>query len=169
MEIVSLEKLPQRADIKDVPTDDPAAVYNVCLALRELCDRENGLGVSAVQAGIPWRLFIVKGDDRCPLVKAGEYGYFANCSYSPVGTSEVLSMEGCLSLRDADGRLRSFRVKRPYEIRLVGLRLTEGLRFEPFEASLTARQCGIVFQHETDHNLGHDGLVSVTGEEVLLW
>jgi hypothetical protein len=68
-----------------------------------VCEAENNF---------PWKLFIVKGDGTFPLIPRGEYGYFVNCEYKPVMDERIVSLEGRLSLRLPDGRLRSFQVRR---------------------------------------------------------
>lgn len=171
MEIVPVDKIPARGDITDVPLDDPIKVYDTCLGLKELCEKESGIGISAVQVGIPWRLFLVRGDGSCPLMPKGEFGYFVNCDYKPTTEQQVVSLEGCLSLRSPDGRLRSFQVDRHFEITLFGYQLlvTESILFKELDAVLTVMQEGIVFQHEIDHQLSTDGLISTKGREMFVW
>lgn len=171
MVIVESNMIPSKDIITDVPLDDPVKVYNTCLGLREVCEKESGIGISAVQVGVPWKLFLVKGDGTCPLVPKGQYGYFVNCEYEPITEEQVVSLEGCLSLRSPDGRLRSFQVKRHSIIRLFGFRLVIGdsLQFESVDYPLDYTQEGIVFQHEIDHNYGQDRLISKIGQEVFVW
>lgn len=166
--IVPVAEIPPKNAVVPAP-DDPREVYRVCQELQALCDAEHGVGISAVQVGVPWKLFLVRGDGTCPLVGRGEYGYFANCDYAPDGDERVSSLEGCLSLRTADGTLRYFQVPRFKSVRLRGLRLVaaEDLRFEPVDCGLTCLQEGIVFQHEADH---HNGiLISEIGKEVFIF
>ena len=168
--IVEATKIPPLTEIKDVPLDDPIKVYKVCQQLQALCEKEHGIGVSAVQVGIPWKLFLVKGDGSCPLVPAGEYGYFVNCEYEPITEDErVVSLEGCLSLRSPSGQLRSFKVERYNKIRLHGLRLIvqDLILFDSVDAELGVDQEGIVFQHEIDHHFGV--LISDIGQELFIW
>lgn len=167
--IVEESKIPTISEIKDVPTDDLLTIFKVCQGLERLCERENGIGISAVQAGIPLKLFLVKGSGRNPLIPAGKYGYFANCSYEPVSEEKVVSLEGCLSLRSPDGRLRSFQVERYSQIRLRGLLLnyTNDLKFEDIDCVVDLRGDGIVFQHEADHHSGV--LISQIGRELDVW
>jgi peptide deformylase len=82
-----------------------------------------------------------------------------------------VSLEGCLSLRSPDGRLRSFQVERFENIRLIGYRLVtdQSLNFVEVDYALTCFQEGIVFQHEADHNFGQDKLISKIGKEMFVW
>ncbi len=56
LEIVPVDKIPLG---QTVPLHH-GTVWPVCLQLRELCESKNGMGLSAVQAGIPWNLFVIK-------------------------------------------------------------------------------------------------------------
>ncbi len=170
MFIVEESKIPKRKDIIDVPLDDAIKVYNTCLGLKTVCERENGIGISAVQCGIPWKLFLVKGDGTCPLIKKGEFGYFVNCEYEAITDKLDVSLEGCLSLRSSDGRLRSFQVERCYEIRLFGLQfILKDLLFEEIDVNISVRQQSVIFSHEADHSSGPEGLISVKGKEMFVW
>tara|TARA_Y100000034_G_C6730075_1_gene323370 strand:+ start:238 stop:747 length:510 start_codon:yes stop_codon:yes gene_type:complete len=169
MVIVEVSQIPSVDQVVDVPMDNPAAVYNVCQEMREICDRENGIGLSAVQVGTPWRLFLVKGDGTCPLVPEGQYGYFANTEYKATSEEQVVSLEGCLSIRSQDGQLRSFQLNRHKQIRLTGFKFIENnLSFEKFEdVLLNVNQQSVVFEHEIDHHRGV--LISDIGKEVFVW
>lgn len=113
MILIEESQIPDIDEISDVPLDDLIKVYKTCQELQVICERENGIGISAVQVGIPWKLFLVKGDGSCPLIPAGEYGYFLNCSYEKdTDDKQVVSIEGCLSIRSSEGQLRLFEVKR---------------------------------------------------------
>lgn len=170
MEIVEVARIPTKEDTIDVPLDDLMQVYKVCRQMEVLCDLERGIGLSAVQVGLPWKLFLVKGNGTCPLVPKGKFGYFLNCNYEKVTDETVVSIEGCLSLRSPDGRLRSFKVERSNVIRICGYRLLEdsdsqsGLKIVPIDQVINVDEEGIVFQHEIDH---HNGiLISEIGDEI---
>ena len=169
MKIVEVSEIPKAGPI---PEDDPVKIRNVCAELQKLCDRENGIGISAVQAGVPWRLFLVKGDGTCPLVPKHEYHFFVDTEYEPVGDEKVYSIEGCLSLRDKEGALRMFQVLRHANVKVTGRKMIlpktgELIQFEPFTHVLDFNQQGIVFQHEVDHH--NDKLISELGDEVMVW
>jgi peptide deformylase len=140
------------------------------------CDADQGIGLSAVQVGIPWRLFIIKGDGTS-LVPKGQYDYFVNCEYEPVTEEEqIVSVEGCLSVRSQEGQLRFFHVERHKSIRLYGYKLaynidesgkSRRLDFEKFDEELGSAEKGIVVQHELDHQRGI--LISDCGREIFIW
>lgn len=171
MMIVETSEIPCLDKIQSVSLEQPMEIYKVCRELQELCDRESGIGISAVQVGIPWKLFLVKGDGSCPLIPSGTYGYFLNCIYSPVTEEKVVSLEGCLSLKTTDGQLRTFQVTRSALVRIEGtcLRTEPKLCFEQVDIVLHYGQQGIVFQHEADHSFGQERLISKIGTEVFLW
>jgi peptide deformylase len=169
MVIVEASQIPAKESIVDVPLDSPIEVYRVCQQLEEICNRENGIGISAVQVGLPWKLFLVRGDGTCSLIPEGKYGYFVNCEYEPITEEKLVSLEGCLSLRSPDGRLRSFQVNRYTKIRLFGYRLCldNSLKFDIVDAPVDYTEEGIVFQHEIDHHRGI--LISDIGKELFFW
>lgn len=170
MVIVDIDQIP--TEISDVPMDDPIRVYKVCQELESLCLQNNGIGISAVQAGIPWRLFLVKGDGTCPMIPKGKFGYFVNCDYKNTTEERVVSLEGCLSIRSTDGQLRSFQVERYLMVNLFGYRLllnTNDMKFEEINYSLSVLQQGVVFQHEADHSYGQERLISKIGKEIFIW
>ncbi len=169
MVIVEISQIPQLDSIADVPLDNIIKVFKTCQELQMLCESENGIGISAVQVGIPWKLFLIKGDGTCPLVPKGQYGYFANCKYEPIGQDQVVSLEGCLSIKNAEGRLRSFEVQRYKNIRLTGSQIKIGRKvdIEKIDANLSLMEEGIVFQHEIDHHSSI--LISDIGKAVFVW
>lgn len=170
MVIVEASQIPSKDLITDVPLDNPSLVYKTCQELQQLCESQIGIGISAVQVGIPWRLFLVKGDGSCPFIASGEFGYFVNCDYEAVpDTEQVVSLEGCLSLRSANGRLRSFQVNRHKVVRVRGnrLRITNEMKFEEVDYTLSFQQSGIVFQHEIEHHWPR--LISDFGKELFVW
>ena len=167
LSIVPEDKIPTKEQIVDVPRDNLANLYNVCLNLTDLCQKENGLGISAVQTGIPWKLFVIRGDGTCPIIPKNEFGYFVDCNYEKDTGEEITSLEGCLSLR-SNGRLRSFQLQRSKIINIVGYKFNlDDLVFLPINITLTYQQQCVVFQHEIDH---HNGiLISDIGRELYVW
>ena len=172
LHIVSEAEIPGTSMITDVPCDNLLEVYKVCLQLEELCEKERGIGISAVQAGLPWKLFLVKSDGSLEYANKNKYGYFINCHYKNTTEKRICSLEGCLSLRSDEGRLRQFQVERFTDIQLIGYQLIlkksyivlEKLEVE-FDLSLVNQS--IIFQHEIDHQNGI--LISNNGRELLLW
>jgi peptide deformylase len=169
MQIVEINKIPTLDKIQDVPMDNPIEVLKVCQNLQILCEKENGIGISAVQAGIPWKLFLIKGDGTCPFIKKNEYMYFVNCSYEDTIGEKIISLEGCLSVRSPSGQLRSFQVERFKNIILKGwyLSIEKGLDLKELSENVSALEQGIVFQHEIDHQKSI--LISDIGKEVFIW
>jgi peptide deformylase len=171
IKIVAPEEIPTLEEIKEVPGVDLIKVYKECLQLEELCDKEGGIGIAAVQAGIPWKLFLVKSDGN-PFTPRGQYGYFINCTYERATDSKtIVSLEGCLSLRSPDGRLRHFQVERYDKIILSGQHLIisgASIYIEKIDRKIIGinEQC-VVFQHEIDHHFGI--LLTDIGREVILW
>jgi peptide deformylase len=169
MQIVEINKIPTLDKIQDVPMDNPIEVLKVCQNLQILCEKENGIGISAVQAGIPWKLFLIKGDGTCPFIKKNEYMYFVNCNYEDTIGEKIISLEGCLSVRSPSGQLRSFQVERFKNIILKGyyLSIEKGLDLKELSENVSALEQGIVFQHEIDHQKSI--LISDIGKEVFIW
>lgn len=174
IKIVPLDEIPKLEEIKDVPLgtkEDLFKAYKLCLQLEELCDQAEGIGIAAVQVGIPWRLFIVKSDGNNNFAPKGKYGYFVNCEYERTTNSRtVVSLEGCLSIRSLDGRLRHFQVERHSDITLRGKRLkidSSKIIEENIYEEIGLREQSVVFQHEIDH--ASATLISDIGKEVTLW
>jgi peptide deformylase len=116
MKIVPVEEIPKAVE---TPTDDLVKLLKVCLEMQILCEKENGLGLSAVQVGIPWKLFVLKNKPGAN----DAYSYYINCNYEPTASSKpTTSLEGCLSIRSPRGRLRLFEVERQDEIKVSGQR-----------------------------------------------
>jgi peptide deformylase len=164
MKIVDLEDLPQREEIIDAPTDDLAQLFKVCQQLEQICTLEHGIGLSAVQVGLPWKLFVVKQS-------IGDYGYYLNCKYEPAPDArQIYTHEGCLSLRSDHGSLRFFRLQRWHRIVLTGWKLSTDDKLSLEEVNrIEEGVYGVVFQHEIDHQNGSDGLISNLGEEIHIY
>mgnify|MGYP003994857587 FL=1 len=165
MEVVNVKDIPNGKDIRRVPVGDREErihVYKICKQMEKICNENEGIGLSAVQVGIPWRLFIIKTDDK--------YEHFVNCTYEQVGDDQVTSIEGCLSLRTESGEFRRFEMTRSLIVKVTGKKLTsfdDGLTLEDFSAYIHAEDQGVVFQHEIDHHKGI--LISEAGKEILIW
>ena len=166
--LVEFEKMPEVNSLVDIPWEEKPTVHRVISQLRKACEDEHGIGVSAVQIGVPWRLFVIKGNGDCPFIQADEYVYLCDCDYRPVSEDKVLTIEGCLSIRDSDDNIRSFKVERYDRV------IVEGYKINPVDLSkekicwdLMHTEQGIVFQHEIDH---HKGItIDQIGEEMFVW
>lgn len=147
--------------IKDVPTDNLFKIYDTCLQLSVICEKEKGIGVSAVQVGIPWKLFIVKTENG--------FEYFINCSYSPLNDEKIIHLEGCLSLKSGN-RFRTFEVERFKTVVINGYKLVEknnDLALIPLIDYHVEDFMACVFQHEIDHHCGVT--IDKIGKEIELW
>lgn len=174
MKIVPVEQIPKPQDIVYVPVSTKAEIFDAykrCLELEELSEAAGGIGISAVQAGIPWKLFLVKSDGTNDFAPRDKYGYFVNCEYEATDESKrIVSLEGCLSLRSLDGRLRHFQVERHSDIKISGYRIDviKNIFFlKKIDWIIGPRQQSVVFQHEIDHCSGI--LISDKGREVFMW
>lgn len=167
LKIVDLDEIPKGEIVNT--QDSLEEIYKVCLELQDLCEKSKGVGISAVQAGIPWNLFLVKADGYSKFDSYGKYGYFINCTYEPIGEDKINSIEGCLSLKDSEGELRFFKLKRWSKIRLIGhkLKVTNSLELSKVDIELTKTDQGLVFQHEIDHQ--NQILISDIGSEYFVF
>lgn len=146
MKIVFPSEIPK--EIVNTPIDDLPKLYKTCLEMQELCKKENGVGLSAVQVGIPWKLFVIRITDK-------KYRYFIDCEYEPIGTTKIQSVESCLSLRDLKKKLFFFQVERFERIKVKGFELLteEELKIVPFEQDFDDFS-SVLYQHEIDHHHG---------------
>ena len=122
----------------------------------------NGIGLAAPQVGLPLRMFVLHIDPPeddsgrpLPVSSPGEVRLlpempmaFINPEVTPVGTTETLFEEGCLSVPKLYAE-----VKRPERVMLKAT-LLDGSRIDVECAGLLAR----AIQHENDHL---DGIVFV--------
>ena len=160
MNLVEVSEIPTVENIEDVPLDNLMDVYKVCQDMETICTESHGIGISAVQVGIPWKLFLVKSP-------AG-FEYYINCDYEPVEDAQkVIHVEGCLSLQNMEG-FRHFLVERYDHVRVRGLQLLDigGLSTKDVDEVVNFHELGAVFQHEIDHHKGV--LISDIGKEVYL-
>lgn len=138
----------------------PMELFRLANQMEVICEQNKGIGLSAVQVGIPWNFFILNRDSK--------FEYYFDCIYE--GNNDLIdSIEGCLSLKNEDGTFRRFQLKRHSEIAVKGSRLVESangrMLLEPFEKKESGLY-GIVFQHEIDH--AFDVLISQIGKEILV-
>ena len=174
MELVKVNDIPNK--LENTPTD-LMELFRTAQQMEFLCSKENGIGLSAVQVGIPWRLFVVNESfppydklehDITSSIGTVSYNYYVDCEYEGQGQKQD-SIEGCLSLRDLDGALQTFRVQRYSTIRVTGKWMYddgEKLILKDIDKMLTIADkiYTVVFQHEIDHQNGI--LISDIGEPV---
>lgn len=161
LQLVKEEALPQLNDIVEVPTDDPIRIFKICLEMQQICEKENGIGLSAVQVGLPWNLFVIRETKN-------HYNYYIDCKYETTTNERYTSLEGCLSIRSSTGHLRHFQVERWKEIKVIGkiLSLKKGVQVLDFTNTYNL-PLSVVFQHEIDHGLSI--LIRDIGREIFLY
>jgi peptide deformylase len=147
LSIVPLDQIPKG---QEVPLDDLLNIFRHALHMQNICLELDGIGLSAVQVGIPWNLFVIN-DEK-------EGGIFLNCYYEGIGEKSEDSIEGCLSLKDKKGDLRRFSLKRFNKIRVKGKKLLVQRGDPQFILQEIDKEYNglfsFVFQHEIDHALG---------------
>jgi len=155
LQIVPVNEIPKALD---VPLDNLMDIFRLCNKMEVICDKNDGIGLSAVQIGIPWKLFIIK--------KNRHFEYYVNCEYEGSG-DKIKSLEGCLSLRNEKKEFRRFEVERFQTVKIKGKQLiVSGMPslvlqdVDRVEKDLYA----VVFQHEIDHS--RDILISTIGREI---
>ena len=151
IDLVSPDKIPKIIS----ESVDPVELFILGNKMEQVCTKNKGIGLSAVQVGVPWNFFILERNSK--------FEYYYNCSYE--GNNEFIdSIEGCLSLKD-----KRFRLKRHSAVAIKGFCLIESTQgkilLEPFE-SYESGLYGVVFQHEIDHAFGI--LISEIGKEIFL-
>ena len=162
MKLVEIKDIPKSIE---APLDDLMGLFSICQKMEKTCIENNGIGLSAVQVGIPWKLFVYWNNYP---EKPQKFTYVINSDYEPVGESESNSLESCLSIRNQDDTLKYFKLKRFDNIKTYGKILKcdgDKPHLEDFEFILKDIFC-VVFQHEIDHQKGI--LISDIGEEVIL-
>jgi peptide deformylase len=157
LKIVPVVDIPKA---KDVPLESLMDIFRLCTKMEKICDVNDGIGLSAVQVGVPWNLFIVKRNRH--------FEYYVNCDYTGHG-EKIKSVEGCLSLRNEDSTFRRFEVERFSRVRIKGKQLVVSGMPSLVLNDVDREEINIfsiVFQHECDHS--RDVLVSQIGREVEL-
>lgn len=158
LSLVSLELIPKA---EPVPLDNLLDIFKIAVSMENLCQKESGIGLSAVQCGIPWSFFVVNRNDQ--------YEYYLNCEYVGLG-EKVKSIEGCLSLRNKSGELRRFEVDRFNKVNILGkeLKVVDG-KLVLFDVDKTEEDLyAVVFQHEIDHNFKREKMIDKIGKELEL-
>jgi peptide deformylase len=161
MQIVPVDEIPDV--VMDTPTNDLVKLHRVCEEMKDVCIAGDGIGLAAVQVGIPWKLFIVNH---------GVEGWecLINCKYYPLNprlkgnTGEggveydmLDSIEGCLSLKDEQGEPAIYTVDRFHRVLVEGFELTEWPDLQLQKVHFGTKEgdiYNIVYQHEIDHHNG---------------
>ena len=142
--IISIKEAPKAGP---TPTKDLVLLFKTCNQMEKLCRENGGVGLHAIQIGLPWDLFIINRNEN--------YEFYFNCSYEGIGNTSM-SIEGCLSIKDDTClKLRRFQVARYSEVLVKGIRLlcNDAIKSEPFQSVEKGKQA-VIFQHEIDHSLG---------------
>ena len=160
LKIVPVSEIPKA---ESVQLDDPLKIYALCNKMQTLCEKLQGVGLSAVQVGVPLNVCIVKNHEK--------YDYFVNCSYIGIG-DKIKSIEGCLSILNGEGKPRQFELQRYPYIAVNGycLHFTKKTPYIDFLEIKNTNYYGfqsIVVQHELDHSVGV--LISDLGKEIKVW
>lgn len=163
LNLVPYENLPKKEEIKDAPIDNLSKLYNIFLRMEEICKSLKGVGLAAPQLGLPYNMFI------CMDNYSQKYNYYVNAEIIYYGPEKGQSLEGCLSIRSENGRLRHFQVERSkiIYIKCLKLNVDEELKLEVIKKLELKGLDSIVFQHEMDHCLGLSVLDK--GEEFFIY
>lgn len=157
LEIVPLDSIPSPP--YSTPSDNLIQVYATAKRMQLLCAKLQGLGLSAAQVGIPWRMFVF----RLFPDYGGDFGCYFDCEYRPANDFSSTSVEGCLSLPG-----ERYSLKRYDEVIVRGKELLDGPD-GPVSRSFTRSYEGVMsvlMQHEIDHDLGRDRMIDKIGRRV---
>lgn len=156
MQIVPIDQIPiaQPVDLNNLKELVP-----IIKEMAFICQSENGIGISAVQIGLPYDLFLVRfGSD---------YHCFVNTRYTPIPSEGMFtSKEGCLSIKNEKGECITYEVPRFKKIKLDGYELcVSDLSLATLNGYIIDHDLyRVVFQHEIDHSLNI--LISQIGKRV---
>lgn len=157
LNLVNIEEIPRstRDPLKEISLVE---IFKICNRMEQVCLENDGIGLSAVQVGLPWNMFIVHRNNS--------FEHYLNCTYSPSG-EVITSIEGCLSLKDSSGSIRRFELQRHSTILVTGQRLSfvDNISVEDF-SFLETGLYSIVFQHEIDHSFGI--FIKDKGKEIVI-
>lgn len=159
MKIVPVDQIPK--EIIDTPLNNLSELYSIAKQMELICVRNNGIGLSAVQVGIPWKFFIYYTDNP------KNFHYMIDCDYYPIYEDQSVSIEGCLSIFDSNNnQLKRFQLNRYNSIKVKGKKLIVGdkLEVQDFEKNFDKGLECVVIQHEIDHQ--KNILISDKGQEI---
>lgn len=163
LKIVDVVDIPSAAEIKSFSSEFTFLLpdQNKFSFLRQLatqmgflCLSSNGVGLNAVQCGIPLCFFVAFDQEN-------RLNAYFDAKYEGLGQKSK-SIEGCLSLKSEDGDIKRYVLERYDEIRVFGKKLVDD-GFVEFDEKFNGFY-SIVLQHEIDHNDGI--LISEIGEEI---
>ena len=156
MQIIPVDQIPlaQPVDLNNLKE-----LIDAIKEMAFICQSEHGIGISAVQIGLPYDLFLVDfGND---------YHCFVNTRYEPIHEEGMItSKEGCLSIKNEKGQCITYEVPRFKKIKLYGYELSiSDLSLSKLNGYIVNHDIyNVVFQHEIDHSSGI--LISQIGKEL---
>jgi len=162
LEVVSFSSIPIKEDVLFAKDQKFAEIAKISLLMQNICLKENGVGLSAVQLGIPYKIFIAKNYDI-----SNEFYTFVDCQYEGVG-NKITSIEGCLSLKNKSNQIKRYKLERFPSVILKGLYFSfeNNMNLVTFEKKYDGFFSSIL-QHEIDHQNGI--LISDIGKEMDLY
>lgn len=158
LKIVPIAEIPHPSKLLDSVCLDAEDLSLIAANLIALCQNHKGVGLAAVQCGLPLKIFVASTD-----------GIYFRCFVDLEYTSEESrqnSLESCLSIKDEQGNFRRFLVQRFNSALFVG----KELLFKEKPAVLIEINekliglMSVVCQHEVDHHNGK--LIIDEGKEV---
>lgn len=160
LKLVSIKEIPKG---ENVSLDKPLDIFKLCRRMESICQKSHGVGLSAVQLGIPLNICVVKNNNF--------FEYLVNCSYDGIG-DKVNSIEGCLSILDYENKPRQFELQRFSQIQVNGFVLkfddkSPYVNLIALEKESYSGFLSIIIQHELDHASGI--LISDIGQEIRVW
>ena len=158
LRIVPISDIPHPSRMLDSLCLDVDELASIAHEMIAVCNKNNGIGLSAVQCGLPLKLLIAKTDKT-------SFRCFLDLELNSEA-EQIDSLEGCLSIFDEHGSLRRFLVKRFQQANFFGKEvLIQGLSLSiiDFQETIGGLFC-VVLQHEIDHH--HGKLIMDEGREV---
>lgn len=162
LKIVPVSDIPIKENVFCAKDQKLIEIAKISLLMQNICLEENGVGLSAVQLGIPYKIFIAKDYE-----KFHEFFTFVDCEY--VGLDKkIISIEGCLSLKNKANQIKRYKVERFSSVILKGFyfNFQNNMDIIKFEKKYDGFFANII-QHEIDHQNGI--LISDIGEEMDLY
>ena len=156
LQIIPVKDIPSFLDYELLKKCSVYELAHLSALMQNLCILKNGVGLSALQVGIPIPMFVVLKDKN--------FSVFVDCKYEGID-EKIKSIEGCLSILDENAKSRRFLVERYKKIKVTGQELVFGdsITLEPVEIEADGFSA-LVLQHEIDHH--HFRLISDFGTEV---
>lgn len=159
MRIVPLEEIPN--SVGEVPKDNAMKILTMAQEMESLCRAKDGMGISATQVGIPWKMFVYWSNYPS---EPKTFSCMVDCKYAPLSETKFKSIEGCLSIPGS-----RFELERYDEIFVSGKRLVlkEDAPFlEEFREEVFRGVTSVILQHEIDHNFGRERMIDKIGKPI---